>query len=167
MGTIRAAKTTLIKAKNVAGDLLEKSQLLTVKEGQVLAVQKVTDDKNQHAKIMLASPAIADDGTSSLQEVYGYEPHWIIPPEMMPREIKLAAKYRSQLDNFTGDHGTPYRQCALTSRAIALDWALKRFGQEGLDARAAKEGFREGEGWYGRVLKEYGDTTIRISYKSI
>lgn len=164
MGTITAEKTTIFKVRNTDAAQMLPRELVTVKEGTKLDIAKVIDDKNQHAKIVLQTPVTANDGNTSITEGFVYEPHFNIPFEVMPREIKINVKYRTQLDNYDGDHGTPYRQCALTSRTIALDNALKRFDKGDIDAIAKVNGFREGEGYYGRVLKKYGDTTVHAAH---
>jgi uncharacterized protein YvpB len=157
MGTIKALKNTIFKARNVDSEDLEGNEIALVADNSILTVQSVKDDKHQHARIRLNVPLKTKDG-AEIKEGFIYEPHWFIPLEVMPREIKLGIKYRNQIDNSTNLFGTGYRQCNLTSNAMALDYLLKRYGQKDLDTRASLGGYREGESVYAKVLKKYGDT---------
>lgn len=156
MGTISAIKDTIIKLRNVDSDQLEPQEIGIIKANTSIAVKRVVDDKNQHAKVSLTQPVMTKGG--EISEGFVYEPHWNIPFEVMPREIKLSVKYATQIDNSTNLFGTGHRQCNLTSNSMMLDYVLKRFGQKDLTARALEGGFKEPESVYAQVLKKHGDT---------
>jgi uncharacterized protein YvpB len=165
VGTISAKKSTILKARNVDSGALSRSETVAIADGYVLPIQSILDDKNQHARVKLTQPLKANDGTE-IKEGFVYEPHWNIPFEVMPREIKLPVKYRTQIDNSTNLFGTGYRQCNLTSNAMALDYLLHKFGQKDLDTRAIEGGYREAESVYAQVLKKYGDTIYHEAHTS-
>lgn len=157
MGTIKAVKDTILKRFNQGGDELETNDKINIKEGQLLIVDKVLPDINQHSKVILSTPVVLPDG-KPLQEGYVYYPHWDIPESGLPNEVKLSVKYYNQVDNSTNLFGTGHRQCNLTTCAMALNFLLQRYGQKNLDKLAEEGGFREGESVYAKVLKEFGDT---------
>jgi uncharacterized protein YvpB len=156
MGTIRSEKSTLIKRFNLGSDELEKNDFVQFEVGKQLAIASIVDDKNQHAKVKFPTPLFTSG--EPMSEGYIYEPHWHIPIEMMPKEIKLDVTYRTQIDNSTNLFGTGYRQCNLTSNAMALDYLLEKSGKKNLDTLAKEGGYREAESVYAQVLKKYGDT---------
>lgn len=72
--------------------------------------------------------------------------------------VKLDVKYRHQLDNSTAYHGSVHRQCNLTANAMFGDAVRLSFGFTGLDTLAQQSGYRQGEDYYGSLVKRYGDT---------
>lgn len=70
--------------------------------------------------------------------------------------IKLEVPYFTQMDNYTGLHRSPSRQCNLTSHAMALEYITKGHLSERVKAN---KGMVEPEDWYGHHLAKYGDTT--------
>jgi uncharacterized protein YvpB len=157
MGTIKAIKDTILKRFNQGGEDLDPNDKVNIKEGTVLAVDKVVPDVNQHSKVTLTTPLALPDGKQML-EGYIYYPHWDIPFTGLPNEVRLPVKYYNQIDNSTNLFGTGYRQCNLTTCAMALNYLLQRYGQKNLDKLAEEGGFKEGESVYARVLKDFGDT---------
>ena len=68
--------------------------------------------------------------------------------------VKLEVPHYSQIDNDTNYFGTGYRQCNLTTHAMALAFLNPHFV-----ARSIQNGYREPESYYGSKLQSYGDTT--------
>ena len=73
--------------------------------------------------------------------------------------IKLDVPYFNQLDNDSNYFGSGFRQCCLTSNAMAANFILQDRGLESLEQRAKRLGLFEAESAYGEVLKNYGDST--------
>ncbi len=69
-------------------------------------------------------------------------------------EVLLKVPYFSQVDNDTDYHGSGYRQCNLTTHAMAVDFLTKG----ALSQKAKELGFAEPESYYGKLLAPYGDT---------
>lgn len=66
----------------------------------------------------------------------------------------LQVPYYKQIDNDSNLFGTGYRQCNLTSHAMALEFLTKgKLSQE-----AKRLGLSEPESYYGKLLDKYGDT---------
>ena len=70
------------------------------------------------------------------------------------RTVKIPVPYYCQIDNDTDYFGTGYRQCNLTTHAMALAYLRPEFVK-----RSALNGFSEPESYYGSKLHKWGDTT--------
>ncbi len=147
-------ETYLKRSIAPAGDLPPNDRL-KVPAGQVLELLDSAQEKNQHRWFKLAQPLTAEDGKTQITEGYCYDPHLEVPGEKLV--LRLPITYRSQLDNNPTWQGAPNRQCNVTSTVMMLDYILKgRLSKLSTDA-----GFREPEGYYGKILKQKygGDTT--------
>ena len=73
-----------------------------------------------------------------------------------PKEggVKLPVPHYYQIDNDTDYHGSGYRQCNLTSHAMALAYLQPEFVK-----KSKSLGYDEPESYYGEKLNRYGDTT--------
>lgn len=69
-------------------------------------------------------------------------------------DIKLNVKYFSQIGNEEHLFGPDFRQCSLTSHAMALDFLTKG----DLSKKSKANGFKEPESYYASKLIKYGDT---------
>lgn len=75
-------------------------------------------------------------------------------------KVLLSVPYFSQVNNTDEYHGSGYRQCNLTTHAMAIDFLTK-----GALSKKAKElGFCEPESYYGKLLAKYGDTTDHTAH---
>lgn len=146
---------TYLKRQIAPGAELPSSDRLKVPAGTVLQALQTAQDKNQHLWLKLADPLTAEDGTSTLTEIYGYDPHLEVEGEKLV--LRLPVTYRSQMNNNPTWHGSPQRQCNVTSTVMMLDYVLD--GR--LAKMSAEGGFREPESYYGKILKQKynGDTT--------
>ena len=77
----------------------------------------------------------------------------------MTTQKLLNVDHFDQNDNDSNLFGPGWRQCCMTSNAMAANYILKRHGLESLSAAAKRLGYSEGESYYGRILNTYGDTT--------
>lgn len=154
---IKALKNTIFKLENEPSEELERNEKIDVEAGTILEACSITLSKNQHLKIVLECGLNTCD-SNEVKTVFIYEPHWQLPDEFKNKSVKLDVKYRTQIDNSTNLFGTGYRQCNLTSNAMALDYCLLKHGLKGLEARAKEGGYVEAESVYAQALKKHGDT---------
>ncbi|MDB9527068.1 C39 family peptidase [Oscillatoria sp. CS-180] len=164
MPTVTANATTVLKAKNIHSTELQDSEKIVVPEGQEFFVTHFGPDQNNHMSMRLASPLLAADRSTKLQEVFGYIPHFEFTgsPNRFTNThdtnklIKLDVPYFFQRDNdWHTTHGGGWRHCNLTCHAMLVDFLLK--GE--LTRLAEQKGIREPEGVYADVLAKYGNTT--------
>lgn len=73
--------------------------------------------------------------------------------------IKLDVPYFNQVDNDDNYFGSGFRQCCLTSNAMAANFILQDRGMESLEQQAKRLELNEPESAYGKILVKYGDTT--------
>jgi uncharacterized protein YvpB len=146
---------TYLKRSISPAQSLSKRDRIKVVAGTILKVNDSGREKQQHQRLELAEAIVAEDGTSTLTDVYVYDPHVAVDGEKLI--LRLPVTYRSQMDNNPTWQGPPNRQCNVTSTVMMLDYILKgRLSKLSEDA-----GFREPEGYYGKILdRKYGaDTT--------
>jgi len=145
---------TFLKKSIVAASELPDTDKVSLEKGKTFTVSEFNPDRNQHMRLMLASPFTAKDGKSKLQEVYVYDPHITVEGEDAKQVIKLPVSYCSQLNNDTAIFGEGWRQCNTTSNTMLADFLLK--GE--LTNKAKQQGFPEPESVYMRIVGNYGDT---------
>jgi hypothetical protein len=148
------ADTFLKKRPISSGDLAD-SEKIFMTRGKTFMVTECTPDRNQHIYLKLESPILAQDGTTSLQEVYAYDPHVRVEGEEIQKILKLTVAYFSQLNNDPSIFGPGWRQCNTTSNAMLADFLLKG----DLTKQAKDKKFSEPESFYMRLVAKYGDTT--------
>jgi hypothetical protein len=142
---------TYLKRKLAPADSLAPADRIKLAAGTVIQVRDHSIDKQQHHWLELDQPIVAEDGKSSMKEPYVYDPHIQVEGERLI--LRLPVTYRSQMDNNPKWHGAPNRQCNVTSTVMMLDFILK--GE--LSKRSAEAGFREPEGYYGKILRQKYD----------
>lgn len=147
------ADTFLKKQPISSGDLADSEKIFMAKD-KTFMVTEVAPDRNQHFYLKLASPLLAKDGKTPLQDVYGYIPHIEIEGDAAQQVLKLDVPYCSQLNNDPSIFGPGWRQCNTTSNTMLADYLLKG----DLTKQAKDEGFSEPESLYMRLVKKYGDT---------
>lgn len=147
------ADTFLKKRPISSGDLADSEKLFMAKD-KTFMVTEFAPDRNQHLYLKLASPLLAKDGKTTLQEVYVYDPHIRIEGEGVQQVLKLAVAYCSQLNNDPAIFGPGWRQCNTTSNTMLADYLLKG----DLTKQAKAQGFPEPESLYMRLVTKYGDT---------
>ena len=152
--TIQALKSTVLKTKMEDAASLQPSDKASIALGQSLSnYSDLTPVRDQHYQIVLADDIKAIDGTL-IKKGYLYAPHWQLPKST----TRLAVKYFSQVDNYSGYFGPGTRQCNLTSCAMFAEHLLEKFGEKTLSQKAEEEGLQEPEDYYGKILNKYGDT---------
>lgn len=77
----------------------------------------------------------------------------------MTTEKLLNVDHFDQNDNDSDLFGPGWRQCCMTSNAMAANYILKQHGLESLTEQAKRLGYSEAESVYGRILNTFGDTT--------
>lgn len=77
----------------------------------------------------------------------------------MPTKKLLNVDHFDQNDNDSDLFGPGWRQCCMTSNAMAANYILKQHGLESLSVQAKRLGYSEAESVYGRILNTFGDTT--------
>jgi uncharacterized protein YvpB len=82
---------------------------------------------------------------------YNYK---ILIPNLQMPQLKLDVPYYSQLNNDTNYFGAGWRQCNVTSNAMALAFLVKDF-----EERSRKNEFNEPESYLASKWNIYGDTT--------
>ncbi|WP_204152502.1 C39 family peptidase [Leptolyngbya sp. CCY15150] len=155
---IAELNTVLKKEVLGSGDLAD-SEKIYVPQGQAFFVSDYSPDRNQHMRLVLASPLTAQDKVHKLQVVYAYEPHIKLEgatPQVndLNQLIKLPVKYCSQLNNDTAIFGPGWRQCNTTSNTMLADYLLKG----ALTEKAKQSGYQEPESVFMRIVGKYGDT---------
>ena len=147
-----ATVPTILKKRVIGAGDLATSEKISVPQGKEFLVTGCYPDRNQHIRLVLASPVLADDKKTKLSEVYAYAPH--VEVEGFCEEIRLKVPYCSQLDNDTSIFGAGWRQCNTTSNTMLADFLL-----EGAISKSARDkGYPEPESFYMRVVAKYGDT---------
>ncbi|PZU98305.1 MAG: hypothetical protein DCE90_04085 [Pseudanabaena sp.] len=146
---------TLLKKKLLGSSDLADSEKIFIKKGQSFFVTEYSPDRNQHLSMTLASPMLAMNGQTKLQDVYAYDPHVKIEGEDSNKLIKLPVQYSSQLDNDERIFGPGWRQCNTTSNSMLADFLLN--GE--LSKMAKTQGLDEPESVFMRLVGKYGDTT--------
>jgi GH24 family phage-related lysozyme (muramidase) len=153
--TIKVLVGTFFKSQVLGSQDLGVSEKTYIPEGTVLQAFSAAPDRSQHFKLILVSPITAQDGVTSLSQVFAYEPHIKIEGLKLATLIKLPVVYRRQIDNEEYSiFGSGYRQCNLTSNTMLADYLL----QGELTRQAADQGLREPESVYMRILEKFGDT---------
>jgi hypothetical protein len=154
-----AESSTILKKELLGSEDLKDSEKIYVPKGHVFYVSEFVPDRNQHVRLVLASPLAAQDRATKLQTVYAYDPHVKIEGETAQQNpnalIKLPVKYCSQLNNDSSIFGPGWRQCNTTSNTMLADYLL----QGALTEKAKSAGFPEPESVYMRLVCKYGDTT--------
>lgn len=158
MPKIVAEWDTFLKKRLLSSQDLADSEKIYIPKGKELYVTKVAPDRNQHLYLVLASPVLAKDGNTRLQQVYAYDPHIKIA-ETQP-VLKLPVPYRSQVDNDPSLYGSGQRQCNLTSNTMLADYLLKG----ALTKYAKDKGYPEPESVYMRLAYKYGDTVDHAAH---
>ena len=144
-------RDTVIKAAIKDSSELGRDEYVGVKKGQGLAFYELDYDIHDHAEVKLAGrigPFNEGD------EVFIYTPHWNLPKSLKETKAELPVEHFDQVDNETGYHGPGNRQCCLTSHAMLICHLFPDFKDQ---SRA--NGHKEPEGYYGKLLYPYGDTT--------
>jgi len=153
---VTAVVGSFLKKRELGSQDLTAAEKVFVPAGTVMAINSWVPDRNQHVKLQLRSPVTSQDGVTTMTEVYIYEPHFKIDGISKDDLIKLPVKYRRQTDNEAYSiFGPGWRQCNLTSNTMMADYLLD--GE--LSRQAAKQGMREPESAYMRILERHGDTT--------
>jgi hypothetical protein len=147
------ADTFLKKRPMSSGDLADSEKIFMPKD-KTFMFTEFAPDRNQHIYLKLASPIMAKDGKTPLQEVYVYDPHVRVEGEEAIQVLKLAVTYFSQLNNDPSIFGSGQRQCNTTSNAMLADFLLKG----DLMKQAKDKKFSEPESVYMRLVAKYGDT---------
>ena len=80
------------------------------------------------------------------------------PKNPMATKKLLNVDHFDQNDNDEDLFGAGWRQCCMTSNAMAANYILKKHGLESLSEAAKRLGYDEGESYYGRILNTYGDS---------
>jgi Peptidase_C39 like family len=143
---------TYLKRQLAPAGSLAPADRVKLPAGTVIQVRDHSTEKNQHHWLQLDQPIVAEDGKSKLDEVYVYDPHIQVDGERLI--LRLPVTYRSQMDNNPKWHGAPNRQCNVTSTVMLLDYILK--GK--LSKLSSEAGFREPEGYYGKILRQKYDS---------
>lgn len=152
---VRVLVATFFKSQVLGSHDLADRDKVYMPEGTVLQAVSAAPDRSQHYKLALVSPILAQDGMTSLSQVFAYEPHIKIEGLKSATLIKLPVPYRRQTDNEAYSiFGSGSRQCNLTSNTMLADYLLK--GE--LTRQASDQGLREPESVYMRILEKYGDT---------
>jgi Peptidase_C39 like family len=146
---------TFLKKKPISANDLTDSEKIFLQKDKTLFVNEFAPDRNQHLRMVLASPMLAKDGKTQLTEVFAYDPHIYVEGEDAVVSIRLKVPYYSQLNNDPSVFGPGWRQCNVTSNAMLADFLL---GGE-LSQKAKAQGFSEPESVYMRIVAKYGDTT--------
>lgn len=154
-----AESNTILKKEVLGSEDLADSEKIYVPKGHTFFVLEYAPDRNQHLRLVLASPFTAMDKVTKLQVVYGYDPHIKIEGETAQQldpdqPIKLPVNYCSQLNNDSSIFGPGWRQCNTTSNTMLADYLL----QGALTQKAKESGFPEPESVYMRIVSKYGDT---------
>lgn len=150
-------RETVIKANKGDSSKLNKDEKVVVRKGGKIGFTDLDFDVNDHAGVDIAG----DLGPFKTGDrVYIYTPHWKLPEALTKRELNLPAPHFDQVDNETGYHGSGHRQCSLTSHAMLLDHLFKG----DLTKQARSNGHSEAEGFYGKLLYPYGDTTNHTAH---
>lgn len=144
-------KNLLAPARSVPRELRA-----TLLQGSTIATKNAEQDRLQHHWIKLTEPVFADDGETYLHEGFVYSPHLTIEDQSV-RNVRLKVDYLSQLNNATSWHGSPHRQCCLTSNTMLANFL--KDGQISLASTSA--GFTQPDSYYGKLLREdfEADTT--------
>ncbi len=145
---------TFLKKRVLGSSDLADSEKIFVPKGKEFYVTDFAPDRNQHLALQLASPIMAMDGKTPLQQVYAYDPHIKVEGEEAKQVIKLPVPYCSQLNNDPSIFGPGWRQCNTTSNTMLAEYLLK--GE--LSQKAKAQGFPEPESVYMRIVRKYGDT---------
>ncbi len=145
---------TFLKKRVLGSSDLADSEKIFVPKGKEFYVTDFAPDRNQHIALQLASPIMAMDGKTPLQQVYAYDPHIKVEGEEAKQVIKLPVPYCSQLNNDPSIFGPGWRQCNTTSNTMLAEYLLK--GE--LSQKAKAQGFPEPESVYMRIVRKYGDT---------
>jgi Peptidase_C39 like family len=146
---------TFFKKQVLGSSDLAKSEKISVSPGQKLDVIDCVPARNQHVRLILATPLVAMDGKTQIKEVYAYAPHIELEGDNRQQLIKLNVPYFSQVDNDPSVFGPGWRQCNTTSNAMLADYLLKG----DLTQQARVQGYPEPESVYMRLVSRYGDTT--------
>lgn len=154
MPKVIVEESTFLKKQLLGSQDLADSEKIFVSKGSEFLVTKYAPDRNQHLYLVLASPKMAQDDKTKLQEVYAYDPHIRVEGEELQRLMKLMVAYRSQLNNDPSIFGAGWRQCNITSNTMLADYLL---GGE-VSKTARNKGHSEPESFYMRLVAKYGDT---------
>lgn len=147
-------QSTWLKARSLASVDLTDSEKIFMEAGKNFAVTQWYPARNQHLRLVLASPLVARDGKTKLQEVFAYDPHIKVEGEDAEKVIKLPVRYSSQLNNDTNYFGPGWRQCNTTSHSMLVDFVLK--GK--LTEMAKQQKKLEPESVYMGYVAKHGDT---------
>jgi Peptidase_C39 like family len=150
-----AEVATFLKKRPISANDLINSEKIFLPKDKTFMVEEFAPDRNQHLRLILASPMLAQDGKTPLTEVFAYAPHIDVEGEDAIVPIKLKVVYRSQLNNDPSIFGPGWRQCNVTSNTMLADYLLK--GE--LSQKAKAEGLAEPESVFMRIVSKYGDTT--------
>lgn len=122
---VTALVDSFLKKQVMGSQDLTSAEKTFVPAGTVIPITACSPDRSQHFKLQLRSPATAQDGVTTLKQVYIYEPHFKIEGLKKDALIKLAVKYRRQTDNDAYSiFGPGWRQCNLTSNTMMADFLL-------------------------------------------
>jgi hypothetical protein len=145
---------TFLKRRIIAANDLPDADKIFMEQGKSFSVSEFNPERNQHIRLMLASPLTTKDGKTKIQEVYAYDPHITIEGEEAKQVLKLDVPYACQLNNDPSIFGAGWRQCNTTSNTMLAEFLLKG----DLSKQAKQQGFPEPESVYMRLVTKYGDT---------